>query len=245
MNPSSDKCIAPSHGDANPVGAKRSLIVFDFDGVVADSEVLANTVLAAMVTELGTPMTPAESMQMFMGRRLRDVVAGVREATGRPLADDFGEELTRRTIACFRAELCALPGLREYLAAFASVPLCIASSSAPERLAACLDILGLADAFGVHVYSASHVARGKPHPDLFLHAARQCGVAPTRAIVIEDSETGIRAAVAAGMRAIGLLAASHIAPDHEARLRAAGAHAIARDYGEAEAITRRLLAWGP
>ena len=219
-----------------------ALIVFDFDGVIADSEVIANTVLATMLTELGMPMTPAESMQTFMGKRLEDVVAAVRAVTGRRVDDDFGAQLTRRTIAQFRMELRALTGLREYLAAFESVPRCIASSSAPDRLAACLEILGLAEAFGAHVYSASHVERGKPHPDLFLHAASACGIAPSEAIVIEDSESGIRAAVAAGMQAIGLLAASHIGPGHEARLCAAGAHAIAHDYREVEAITRRWLA---
>ena len=222
-----------------PVSA---LIVFDFDGVIADSEVIANTVLAAMVTELGMPMTPAESMRTFMGKRLEDVVAAVRTVAGGSVSADFGAQLTRRTIARFRVELRALAGLNEYLAAFEAVPRCIASSSAPDRLAACLEILGLAEAFGAHVYSASQVERGKPHPDLFLHAARACGVAPADAIVIEDSESGIRAAVAAGMRAIGLLAASHIGPGHEARLCAAGAHAIAHDFREAEAITRRLFA---
>src|SRR5256885_829337 len=84
----------------------------------------------------------------------------------------------------------------------------------------------LADAFGPNVYSASLVARGKPHTDIFLHAARQCGVAPADAIVIEDSVNGIRAAVAAGMTAIGLLAASHIRPGHAERMRNAGAHHI-------------------
>ncbi len=118
---------------------------------------------------------------------------------------------------------------------------CIASSSSPDRLAACLDILGLADSFGAHVYSASQVKRGKPHPDIFLHAARQVGVAPAEAIVLEDSEGGVRAAVAAGMTAIGFLGASHIGPGHAERLRAAGAHYIAESYAAAESITRRLV----
>lgn len=220
---------------------RRRLIVFDFDGVVADSEILANTVLAEMVTELGTPMTPEASMRAFMGKRHEDVLAGIHAATGRPAAADTGAELTRRTLARFRADLREITGVRDYLAALGHVDRCIASSSSPERLAACLAMLGLAEAFGTNVYSASQVERGKPHPDLFLHAARQSGVAPEDAIVIEDSESGVRAAVAAGMTAIGLLAASHIAPGHEARLRAAGAHYVVHDYREAEAVTRRLL----
>jgi beta-phosphoglucomutase-like phosphatase (HAD superfamily) len=85
------------------------------------------------------------------------------------------------------------------------------------------------------------VPRGKPHPDLFLHAAARLGVAPADAIVIEDSEGGVRAAVAAGMTPIGLVAASHIRDGHEARLRAAGAAHVARSYAEVETITRRLV----
>ena len=109
-------------------------------------------------------------------------------------------------------------------------------------LAACLAILGLAGAFGPHVYSASLVERGKPHPDIFLHAARQSRVAPADTIVIEDSASGVQAAVAAGMTAIGLLAASHIRPGDAERLHNAGAHHIAHTYHEVEQITRQLVA---
>jgi HAD superfamily hydrolase (TIGR01509 family) len=229
---------APRH---NRETALKRLIVFDFDGVIADSETLANTVLAQLVTELGTPMTPEASIATFMGKRLDDVVAAIGAATARPVADGIAAELTRRTLARFRTDLREIPGLREYLAAFRHAPRCIASSSSPDRLTACLDILGLAEHFGSHVYSASDVARGKPHPDIFLHAARQVGADPAQAIVIEDSEGGVRAAVAAGMSVIGFCAASHIGPGHDERLRAAGAHDVAHSYRQAEEITRRLI----
>lgn len=217
------------------------LIVFDFDGVVADSEVLANEVLAAFVTELGRPTTVEGSLGEFMGKRLEDVVAAVREAIGRPPPDTFAADLHDRTISRFRSELREMAGLRDYLAAFAEVPRCIASSSSPERLAACLGILDLADTFGAHVYSASAVERGKPHPDIILHVCARFGVDPRTALVIEDSVGGVRAAVAAGAIAMGLLAASHVRDGHAERLRAVGAHYIARDFHEAEAITRTLL----
>ena len=220
----------------------KSLIVFDFDGVVADSETLANTVLAEYVTELGMPMTLDEAMRTFMGKRAEEVIATiVAAADPMPTASQIGAELTRRTLARFRAELREVPGVRDYLAAFAHVKRCIASSSSPDRLAACLEILDLGAAFGEHVYSASRVPRGKPHPDLFLHAAARLGVAPADAIVIEDSEGGVRAAVAAGMTPIGFLAASHVRDGHEARLRSAGAAHIAHTYREVEAITRALV----
>ena len=219
----------------------KQLIVFDFDGVVADSEILANTVLADLVTELGRPMTVEESMQTFMGKRAEEVLASAVALTDRMPAAQFTAELRRRVLARFRSELREIPGVRDYLAAFPQMKRCIASSSSPERLAACLEILDLSAAFGEHVYSASIVPRGKPHPDIFLHAAAQLGVAPSDAIVIEDSEGGVRAAVAAGMTPIGFLAASHIRDGHEARLRDAGAAHIARSYREVEAITRALI----
>ena len=220
--------------------ATKSAIVFDFDGVVADSEILANTVLAELVTELGVPMTLEQSMRTFMGKRAEEVIAAVVAATGRAPAAPIAAELAKRTLARFRSDLREVPGVRGYLAAFPRMKRCIASSSSPDRLAACLEILGLASAFGEHVYSASIVPRGKPHPDLFLHAAARLGIAPADAIVVEDSEGGVRAAVAAGMTPIGFLAASHIRDGHEARLRAAGAAHVARSYRELEAITRAL-----
>ncbi|HLX30632.1 MAG TPA: HAD-IA family hydrolase [Casimicrobiaceae bacterium] len=227
-----DKCIGP--------GAKR-LIVLDFDGVVADSEMLANEVLAQFVTELGVPMTTQDSIEAFAGKRADEVMAKVGAITGRRVDADLEAEFFDRTLARFRSDLREVRGVRAYLDTFRHVERCIASSSSPERLAACLEVLGLADAFGAHVYSASCVARGKPHPDLFLHVAAQFGVAPAQAIVIEDGEAGIRGALAAGMTPIGLLAASHIGPDHEARLRRAGARYIAHDCNELAAITHRLL----
>jgi beta-phosphoglucomutase-like phosphatase (HAD superfamily) len=216
------------------------LVVFDFDGVIADSEVLANTVLAEFVTELGAPLSLEDALRTYMGKRMSDVLAAVAAATGRPLPDDAGAELGRRTLARFRSGLREVTGFRSYLASIGHLSRCIASSSSPERLAACLDVLRLRDAFGTHVYSASLVPRGKPHPDLFLHVARQFGIDPAEAIVIEDSEGGVRGAVAAGMTVIGLLAASHIGPGDEARLRRAGAHHVARTYDEVADVTRAL-----
>lgn len=217
----------------------KRLIIFDFDGVVADSEALANTVLADYVTELGAPMSVDDCLHAFMGKQV-DEVASVVGALIRRAVPDFADALTARTLARFRAELREVPGVRDYVAAFAGMKRAIASSSSPERLTGCLDILGLADLFAEHVYSAACVARGKPHPDLFLHVAAQVGVAPIEAIVIEDSATGIRGAIAAGMTAVGFLGGSHVRDGYDARLREAGAIAIARDYAELERITRAL-----
>jgi HAD superfamily hydrolase (TIGR01509 family) len=218
------------------------LIIYDFDGVIAESEVLANTVLAEIVTELGVPTTLEESYRLYMGKRFADVIAAVEASVGRALPMGFPSEYQARTLERFRKELRFVDGARDYIDAFAHIPRCIASSSSPDRLAVCLDVLGLRSAFGAHVFSASAVPRGKPHPDIFLHAAEQMEATPSDCIVVEDSPSGVEAGIAAGMAVIGLLAASHIQVGHRERLRSAGAHHVASTFKEAEEITRRLLA---
>ena len=153
----------------------------------------------------------------------------------------FAADCQARTLGRFRQELRLVDGVRHYLDAFAHLPRCIASSSAPERLAVCLEVLGLHGEFGANVFSASTVARGKPHPDIFLFAAQQMRVPPARCLVLEDSPSGVAAALTAGMTVIGILAASHIQEGQRERLRSAGARDLARSFAEAEAITRRLL----
>ncbi len=218
------------------------LLIFDFDGVVADSEVLANQILAEMVTALGVPTTLQDSYRQYMGMRFSEIVAAVEAAVGGRLPQDFSAQFQAQTLARFRAELRAVEGAREYIDAFSHIRRCIASSSSLDRLALCLEVLRLEGAFGPHVFSASSVARGKPHPDIFLHAAKMMGVAPSRAIVIEDSASGVQAGIAAGMTVIGLLAASHIPAGHRERLLAAGAQHVASTFNEAEQLTRKLLA---
>ena len=218
------------------------LLIYDFDGVIADSEVLANAVLAEMVTELGLPTTLQDAYGLYMGKRFTEVMSAVAGSLGRAPPPAFASDCQARTLARFREELRSVNGVRRYLDAFAHVPKCIASSSSPDRLALCLELLGLQSEFGRNVFSASAVARGKPHPDIFLHAARQMGVPPSRCVVLEDSPSGVAAAIAAGMMVIGILAASHIQRDQRDRLGSAGARHVAQSFEEAEAITRRLFA---
>ena len=219
----------------------KRLIIFDFDGVIADSEVLANAVLAELVSAVGVPTTLEDSVRLYTGKRFHDVIAAVEATVGRSLPDDFANNLQSRTLARFRQDLRIVEGARAYIERFADVPRCIASPSSPDRLALCLEVLGLTALFGAHVYSASQVARGKPHPDLFLHAAAQMRIEPAAAIVIEDSVGGVQAGVAAGMTVIGLVAASHIRDGYASRLRDAGAQYVAATFSEAEEFTRMLL----
>lgn len=216
-------------------------IIFDFDGVIADSEVLANIVLADTVTELGVATTLQDCYRDYMGKRFHEVLAVIESKVGRSLPAEFAEEFQRRTLETFRARLQPVAGAREFIAAFADVPQCIASSSSPDRLAVCLEVLGLDGFFTGRVFSVSMVARGKPHPDVFLHAAAAIGVPPGRCIVIEDSAGGVVAGRAAGATVIGLLAGGHVQDGHGATLAAAGAHYVVGSFRDAEAVVRALL----
>ncbi|HUS98575.1 MAG TPA: HAD family phosphatase [Hyphomicrobiaceae bacterium] len=226
---------------ARTASLKVQMIIYDFDGVIADSEVVANAVLAEMVTDLGTPASREDSYRLFMGKRFTEVAAAIEALTGRPLPATFAGDYQHRLFARFREGLCEVPGFRAYQTAFRDRPACIASSSAPERLALCLDVLGLTAAFGQRVFSAAMVPQGKSAPDIFLHAAGEMGIAPPACLVLEDSVSGVVAGKAAGMTVIGLLAASHVNGAHGAKLKAAGADFIAGDFREAEQQTWQWL----
>jgi HAD superfamily hydrolase (TIGR01549 family) len=209
-------------------------LIFDFDGVIADSEAIANTVLAEIVTGLGHPTTLDQSLTRYSGQRWDEVIAGIEAAIGKPLPSDFSGQLKLATLERFRTDLKEVSGATNFIRRFSHIPRCIASSSSIDRLQLCLSVLKLEAEFGNHVFSADMVARGKPHPDIFLFAAGKLGVSPGECLVIEDSAGGIRAAVAAGMTAIGLCAASHIREGHDAKLRDAGAVHLAQSWSDVE-----------
>jgi HAD superfamily hydrolase (TIGR01549 family) len=209
-------------------------LIFDFDGVIADSEAIANTVLAEIVTGLGHPTTFDQSLTRYSGQRWDEVIAGIEAAIGKPLPSDFSGQLKLATLERFRTDLKEVSGATNFIRRFSHIPRCIASSSSIDRLQLCLSVLELEAEFGTHVFSADMVARGKPHPDIFLFAAGKLGVSPNECLVIEDSAGGIRAAVAAGMTAIGLCAASHIREGHDAKLRDAGAVHLAQSWSDVE-----------
>ncbi len=211
------------------------LLIFDFDGVVADSETLACGIAAAYATELGAPMSAAEGLTLLMGRRVADVAALI-AGRGGTVPEDFAEQLLERTLSCFATSLEPVPGVRQFLESQAGIPHCIASSSSHARLNASLARIGLSDWFKDRVFSVDDVSRGKPFPDVFLHAAKVMGQSPADTLVIEDSVGGVTAGVAAGMQVVGLLAGTHVKHDTIERLREAGAVAVVRSYVE-------LTAW--
>jgi len=211
-------------------------IIFDFDGVIADSEAIVNTVLAETVTDLGYPTTLDQALTRYSSRRWDEAIAEIEAAIGKPVPANFAGDLKLATLDRFRTDLKEVSGAANFIRRFAHIPRCIASSSSIDRLQLCLSVLALEAEFGDHVFSADMVARGKPHPDIFLFAAGKLGVPPDECLVIEDSAGGIRAAVAAGMTAIGLCAASHIREGHDAKLRDAGAVHLAQSWSDVEQL---------
>jgi beta-phosphoglucomutase-like phosphatase (HAD superfamily) len=212
------------------------LVIFDYDGVIADSELLNNCLMAELLTEIGLPTSLHEALALYMGKRWLDCQPLIEARLGRPCPDHVLTEWTSRCHTRAATELTAVTGAVDFMKS-RTERRCIASSSPPDWIAMGLSRFGLSDDDAGPVFSAAiHVTRGKPHPDLFLHAARTMGVDPTCAVVIEDSPYGVQAGVAAGMTVIGLCAGGHVRTGHAETLKAAGAHHLAHDYATAALI---------
>lgn len=216
-------------------------LIFDFDGVLADSEVIANTVLARLVSLAGLPTSLEDSLAGFCGRRWSDVAARITASLGGPLPENFQNRLLGETLDAFSASLAETPGATEFITRFADTPRCIASSSSMSRLTHCTALLGLTGLFGSNVLSADRVKHGKPAPDIFLLAADHLAVNPRHCIVFEDAPAGVIAGRAAGMTVVGFCGGSHTRNGHAESLRASGAHYTAANWDEAGAITTRAL----
>ncbi|MER6853371.1 HAD family hydrolase [Streptomyces flaveolus] len=185
---------------------RYELIVFDNDGVLVDSEPISNRLLAAYLTELGHPTSYDESLRDYMGAAMHRVHDLVLERSGRRLPEDFDDVFHGRVFAAFEQDLEPVPGVVGVLEKLAAdeVPYCVASSGSHERIRVGHRKTGLHRWFDdARIFSSEDVGRGKPAPDLFLHAAERMGVAPERCLVIEDSALGVQAAVAAGMDVYG------------------------------------------
>ncbi len=181
------------------------LIIFDCDGVLVDSETIANAVMADEITALGWAVTTDYCLEHFKGSHLDTVMATIESKIGRSLPENWLPDLRARTDVAFRKDLQPVPGIYELLNLLAErgIPFCVASQGPHEKMAVTLDVTGLKPRFEGRIFSAYEVERGKPHPDLFLHAARSMGQEAIRCIVVEDSPLGVQGAVAAGMRVFG------------------------------------------
>jgi HAD superfamily hydrolase (TIGR01509 family) len=200
------------------------LVIFDCDGVLVDSEAISNRVLAEMLTGEGLPTTLSQARREYQGLLLSEVAERAQEQLGRQLPRGWVADYERTRAEAFAGELRPVEGAREAVEAVrrSGRAVCVASQGSLAKTERSLALTGLADLFPAPArFSAEEVARGKPHPDLFLHAARRMSAAPSACVVVEDTPSGVAGARAAGMRAVGLTA------DSDARaLRAAGAELI-------------------
>jgi HAD superfamily hydrolase (TIGR01509 family) len=205
------------------------VVIFDCDGVLVDSEVLALGVMRRRLSEAGLQLTDQETRERFLGRRLDSSLRGIEAELGAPLPEAFREDFSREILSAFARELKGVEGVRQAVGGLRA-RVCVASSSGPERIRLSLRVAGYETLFAPNIFSAAEVAEGKPSPDLFLHAARAMGVKPEDCLVIEDSVAGVVAACAAGMTVFGFVGASHFSPlDEGAHLTAAGAELLFDD----------------
>jgi FGGY-family pentulose kinase/HAD superfamily hydrolase (TIGR01509 family) len=205
------------------------VVIFDCDGVLVDSEVIALAATRRMLGEAGLDLTEADMRERFLGLRQDMALERVEVELGAPLPSGFPDKLSREILGAFARELKGVEGVRQALQGL-KAQVCVASSSAPDRLRFALRMTSYEALFAPHIFSAAEVERGKPYPDLFLFAAQSMGVEPHECLVIEDSVAGVKAARAAGMTVFGFAGGSHFSgPAQAAELTAAGADLIFDD----------------
>jgi HAD superfamily hydrolase (TIGR01509 family) len=209
-------------------------IIFDFDGVLLESELEFNRIAADLLTELGHPVTVEEALTHFVGLSGKDVVSAIESKIGAPLPADYHPRMKESGRRVLREGVAAVAGAIEFVRSLPpEMPRAVASSSSIRWMQGHLNHLGLADAFGDHLYSgAEHVERGKPAPDLYLLAARSLEVSIDECAIIEDSRVGATGALASGGRVIGLAAGSHCLDGHAEMLRALGVKDVAHSFAD-------------
>jgi HAD superfamily hydrolase (TIGR01509 family) len=215
------------------VTERPGAVLFDCDGVLVDSEKLMSVVFAGMLTEIGLPYSPADTIRTFMGRSMVSCMQIVEQQLGHAAPDDFLHRLDIRAYDAFERELEAVPGVEALLDLLDvhGIPYAVASSGSHDKMQTTLGITGLLPRLAGRITSATEVAHGKPAPDVFLLAAERLGVPADECLVIEDSLLGIQAARAASMRVIGYAAMV----DADA-MRAAGATYVVTSMDDVPAL---------
>ena len=213
-------------------------IIFDFDGVLLESEFEGTKQLAELLTDLGHRHCVEEALERYVGLAGKDFFAEIEKHIGGPLPPAFFERRKEQSVQALQEGVRAVVGAVDFVRGLADLPKAVASSSSTRWLYGHLDHLGLRDAFGGHVYSGNeHVERGKPAPDLYLYAASQLGADIGRSVILEDSAIGVKGALASGARVIGLAAGTHCLDGHDEMLRGLGVTDIAYNFDD----VKRLL----
>ncbi len=200
----------------------KRVLIFDCDGVLVDSEPIANRILAEELTRIGLTTSYEESIQFYMGKSEKDCLRQITDKLGHSPPPDLMTNYLLRTEHAFARELKAIDGVRTCLEQLNGLK-CVGSSGSHQKIRNSLCQTNLEHFFNGHIFSSADVKRGKPHPDLFLFAAEKMGASPDNCVVIEDSVPGVTAAAAAGMRVCGYAA---LTPAE--KLQAAGAEIFTR-----------------
>jgi len=217
------------------------LVIFDCDGVLVDSERLAVDIDVRVLADLGWEITRDEVIHRFLGKSEADVLVEIQAHLGRPLPTGWDEQWTDEYTRTFAEELEPVPGVGDAVSSLAGqgYAVCVASSGGHAKIRRNLQKTGLCTFFGGDVFSAADVPRGKPAPDLFLHAAETMGFVPGACVVVEDSQYGVAAARAAGMKVVGY--AGGVTP----REHLEGADAVILDMAHLAATLTRLTGAAP
>lgn len=220
------------------------LTIFDCDGVLVDSEIIASAVDAELLSEAGFSITPEEVTRRFAGLTSADIERIVEEDIGHPLPVDFHERQKRELDLRLANEVMAVAGIHDLLDRLDG-PRCICSNSTSDRLRMMLGRTELYDRFQPHIFSAGEVGTGepKPSPNVYLHAAEAFGVHPRDALVVEDSVFGVTAAKAAGMRVVGFTGGAHTWSSHADILTDAGAETVIHRFADLPAVAEALTVW--
>jgi HAD superfamily hydrolase (TIGR01509 family) len=213
---------------ASAPASEGPLVIFDCNGVLVDSELIASAVLAEAFASVGVTVTPETVARRFHGRRPADVFSTVETATGKKFPADFAAKVAAETLRRVRTDLRPIPHAARALT-WVRGPKAVASSSPIERIRASMEVAGLLSSFSERLFSASDVTKGKPAPDLFLQAAARLEVDPAECLVVEDSVAGVAAAAAAGMAPIGFVGGHDSAGRLARELGAAGARTVIAD----------------
>lgn len=220
-----------------------SAVIFDCDGVLVDSEILAHEVETEVLDAIGLHYDRHEFTARFMGMSDAAFFAALeedaKERLGRSIVDEIRGPMSEKLSRAVQDRLTEVPGAFGAVSAVRQFK-AVASSSTSDRLGIKLRKTGLWELFAPHVYSAEHVTHAKPAPDLFLHAAEALGVAPAQCLVIEDSVNGVLAGRAAGMRVWGFRGGGHMTERIAQRLEQSGAERVVTDWAEAQQLFAAL-----
>jgi len=220
------------------------LIIFDCDGVLVDSEIIAAQVESALLTEAGYPISVEEMAERFAGMTWKNILLQVEKDASIPFSASLLDKSEKLLDLKLESEVQAIAGVEAAVARLA-LKRCICSNSSSARLDMMLGKVGLKPLFAPNIFSAKDLGpdRVKPKPDVFLHGAEKMGVSPSRTVVVEDSIHGIHAARSAGMRVIGFTGASHSYPSHADHLTDAGAETVISRMSDLPGVVAALSEW--